>query len=701
MTASVSFAPAKGRRGAAAQDLIGQLDRNRAADHAEGSVADAGKGAKRKALLERLRVIEEKKAALARGSTSDVDVASGSKQAPVEANINGKRNTTVKEKGKRNVARKASSLSKRIQPRSVSGPGVPMEKEDALVIDVEAPPYPETAAKAKPSIGRPAKKANSAPKQRLASRRTSRSRIPSVMISKLPGEPLSDASILRCLGTSRCPTLAFARKLIATLLKEPSARPFSAPVCELWPSEAIPRYGEIVSKPMDLGTIKGRLDGIHYLRRPSSIGLSKAGSLKASERVATSPLSSASFPSGSLGSLPSLLGALGDGSPSGRSTETCAAKGGVLSSPECSFAEPKELAASPVPGDGGAPPTRESGFIFDLVAFCDDVRLCFKNCMLYCPVVEPLHACARALLGQFDDDIVSCPLPSPIVLESRVAKKEKAAGSSGALAEGANGAGVSSAVTDATSSALSCGAPFETDPSGPPKKKRCIRRKQSPPGTSTAKGSATVDSRKCAASSSLKGARPSEPTQDAKPRNVRQLRHRQEYLKRCRVRILALENGVDDVPLTRDEKARLSVRLGAVPLDKLSPLVRLVSRATGRENVSENDEIEIDLDKLAPAALREIERFVEGCVPRHVGGHPIPREKDGLAGEFGTLDAVEAEMQRVLAELKQAKARAATSSTGGGLWDASSSDSSDSASSSSGEESLSGSDSESSDDDDE
>lgn len=662
--ATVSFAPAKGRRGAAAHDLIGRLDRNRAAAVAAEATDD--KEAKRSALLLRLRAIEETRAALAKAKAeASVSVGPG---VPMQAGegshaadeFDGKPGSVV-----RGAATKTQAKAKANQSAV---------KKQRTAKSSNAAKKQAAASKA----------SSTAPTQPTASRRTPRSRVPSVMISTLPGEDPT-SGLPRCVGTSRCPTLAFVRKLVCGMLRDPSARPFSAPVFQLWPAEAIPRYSEIVVRPMDLGTVKARLDGMHYLRRPQAPGRPFS---TGANHVATSPLSSASFPSGSLGSLPSLLGSLGNGhlSDGGQtSTDNDAAIGARK--------EGKEMPESVLEAAGvdNSRPTRETGFIFDLVALCNDVRLCFNNCMLYCPVQEPLHACARALLDQFDREIVNCPVPVPIVPESKPSKKDRAAsGNAKSLNGFASGVALSSAITDATTSSLSGGAHLDVSDGcspAPPKKSRRSRKAASTP---------KQDSRNPAVSVC-----PTEVQKNSKPKlqNIRYLKRRLEYLNRCRVQLVARESGIDEVPLTHKEKARLSCRIGAVPLDKVPQLVRMVSRASGQGQVPENDEIEIDLDNLPPASLREIERFVEGCVPHHIGGQPISREKGGSGNDFDSLDAVEAEMRMVTADVERAKAaRAASPSGGGGLWDASSSESSDD--SSSDDDSLSGSDSDSSDADD-
>jgi hypothetical protein len=337
-----------------------------------------------------------------------------------------------------------------------------------------------------------------------------------------------------------------------------------------------------------------------------------------------------------------------------------------------------------------AAPTRHSGFVFDLAAFCADVRLCFTNCMLYCPTAEPLHGTARALLDKFDADIQACPPPVPVLPEPkrdrpRPAGSRPADSAAAATAAAAAAADASCAVTDTTTSALSAGSNGGgRGGSGPPAKKK--QRRSSAAAAEAAGGGpgAAAGARAAAAAG-------------APPRNARQLKRRLEYLRQARVRLVSRENGVNDVPMTHEEKTRLTNRLQHIGMDKVTQLVRILSRAGGRSAVPDkDDEIEIDLDKLPPATAREIEVFVDGCVARHVGGEPIKAGRGGIGDEFESIAEVEVEMAAATAELQQLKARRAAAASSGGLWDNSSSSGESGSGDSSDDDSSSGSESDSS-----
>jgi len=64
---------------------------------------------------------------------------------------------------------------------------------------------------------------------------------------------------------SKCKRLHFCRKIIQSLLRNTTAAPFKAPVNELWPPEAIPRYFDVITRPMDLRTVKKNLELSVYI----------------------------------------------------------------------------------------------------------------------------------------------------------------------------------------------------------------------------------------------------------------------------------------------------------------------------------------------------------------------------------------------------------------------------------------------------
>lgn len=634
----VHFAPARGAAAASAGIL--------------GRLAGGDEQATRRAeLLAKLARIEAEKAALAEDAVAEGGVVEVAADGALRAGGNGAAGVG-KGKAGTGKARKASGKTS------------------------------ASKAKAKPAKAKPVKVS-----QRTgASRRTARPRVQSVMLSNLPGEN----ECVRSSEISRCAAVMFCRKLIASMLRAPTGNPFSAPVLELWSEEAVPRYAEIVTHPMDLSTIKRRLESTHYLRQPGCCsGTGRTGdarptaSSSSCEIVATSPLSSTSNPSPSTLSFPALSGALDKtGSSSVLSTGCAGGAGG---------GDFVDLIRDDVVVTG--PPTRRTGFEFDLGSFCADVRLCFNNCLLYCPSAEPLHGTARALLDKFDLDVAECPTPMPVLPER---KREKISAKSMSVFAADANLLCDLTATDVTSSAVSAGSERPAKKSRGSAKggatKRNLSKRNSAKGTSDdVAGSVNsfVDAEEVDVKPVIELPKP------VVPEDPRSLKRRLEYLRQCRVRVVSRENGINDVPMTREEKFRLSVRMGHIPDDKVPALVRIIARSSNKPSIAEKDEFEIDLEKYSAVCLRELEAFVDGCVAPSIGGEAVNNGYADIGNEFDSVDEVEAEMAEVSAKLANVKAQRALASSSGGLWDDSSSSDGSSSGGSSGDES---SDSDSSDD---
>jgi hypothetical protein len=438
-------------------------------------------------------------------------------------------------------------------------------------------------------------------------KRTSRSRIRSVMISAMPGE----TALTSFSGISKCKALAFARKLIHAIIRKPTARPFSAPVQDLWPPSAIPRYFDVIALPMDLGTIKRRLDGTHYLTR---------------------------VPIGT----PLALGLMSDVSPSVTSN------------------------LSPAAVTAAA-----AGFVFDLAAFCEDVRLCFRNCMVYCPEQDVLFRCAKALMEEFDEEVLDAPRPAPIFPEGTVKK----------LLKDKNCAREKVKVNVSTPRTRKRPCNARSVP------KARLSSHQVPGGKhSKSRGQGKVDAKSCrtppsGTSTRKRSAAKSQATVLKVDNDAVALEERLEYLLRCRSSIAGGKHDVsgEDLQMSFEEKSRLSARLSAVPVDKICELVAILSSAAKREkNVIGTEEIEIDMDKLDLRTLRKVEELVDSCVDPKIGGRPKSgkiRKAIDLT-EFDGIVEIDGEIAALTAQLQQVKAAAGTTRAGG-LWDDSSSSESD------------------------
>lgn len=86
-----------------------------------------------------------------------------------------------------------------------------------------------------------------------------RVRTPSHRIHSQPGEQYDPQTILR-----RFPQMGFALRTLNELVKLQEARSFLLPVDKLWPFESLHSYFDVIRQPMDLGTIRGKLDNGEY-----------------------------------------------------------------------------------------------------------------------------------------------------------------------------------------------------------------------------------------------------------------------------------------------------------------------------------------------------------------------------------------------------------------------------------------------------
>ncbi|XP_018614859.1 bromodomain-containing protein 3b isoform X2 [Scleropages formosus] len=159
----------------------------------------------------------------------------------------------------------------------------------------------------------------------------------------------------------------------------------------------------------------------------------------------------------------------------------------------------------------------------------------------------------------------------------------------------------------------------------------------------------------------------------------------------------------DSLPMTYDEKRQLSLDINRLPGEKLGRVVHIIQSREPSLRDSNPDEIEIDFETLKPSTLRELERYVKSCLqkkqrkPLPGTGKKSAKSKEELAQE--KKKELEKRLQDVSGQLnnnkKPPKKEKAGSAQGGGPSRLSGS----SSSSDSGSSSSSGSSSDSSDSD--
>lgn len=230
---------------------------------------------RRKLLLQRLRDIDQKKAQL-QTTTPPTELPSPvpGKEAPSPAPSNDSV-IFVDEKPTNRYPNSASPTdvqevviavppprpaSKRIsRAKSRRRPPVPKKSPAAAVIDVDAvKPVPAKKPRAKKTQSR--KVTDPAAPKRTSSR---------VRRPRTPKADTANAFQPNAVPTptcmSKCKRYQFCKKLISSMIRNSSAGPFSAPVKELWAAEAIPRYFDVITNPMDLRTVKKKLENSAYI----------------------------------------------------------------------------------------------------------------------------------------------------------------------------------------------------------------------------------------------------------------------------------------------------------------------------------------------------------------------------------------------------------------------------------------------------
>lgn len=230
---------------------------------------------RRKALLAKLRAIDEKKAALRRNSespgagqvvTSALDpkissIFEAATPEPAEVEIVTEIPVVKHPPPPRQpVATRAPSARKKKKTPKAK-PSLSLDVSSAQnIMDLDR--FTASSPLPSPKAGSSAVSYADLPSRTRSSRRVSRPRTPSVLLNGMPGETvLSKLPV----GVLKCKRYQFCKKLVSLIMKNSSAGPFCAPVAQLWPLDAIPRYFDVITKPMDLGTVKKNLDGTLYL----------------------------------------------------------------------------------------------------------------------------------------------------------------------------------------------------------------------------------------------------------------------------------------------------------------------------------------------------------------------------------------------------------------------------------------------------
>jgi len=442
-----------------------------------------------------------------------------------------------------------------------------------------------------------------------------------------PGEPVAGALNTPTMpsGWSRDPRIKYCRRVVNELLRHPQAKPFSAPVNELWPPESIPNYFVIVKQPMDLGTVKRTLEAGGY----------------------------------------------------------------------CSF-DPTDVAA---------------GRMLALSRFESDILQVFTNAMLYNRPGDSLYQCAFSLRDEFQRLIRDMPEEAPPASKGAARR-----GNRKAKPAPAPKAKKASMPKRGSPPAAAGAAPKATAPKRLTKTKRSA--KSGAEASASLEAAATLSGGSAdvggggVRTASAAGARPSKSATLVLPQSVREIRKQLAQLQNERAYVECYSLGgvkgssafmkraamLYHVEMRFEEKERLGENISSLSVDKLGKVVQLVARkSAGRAEVNNNDEYELDMDALDNHTLREMEAYVESCLP--VAKRRTIKDVSSFSS-VGDVDSAMIRLRQHMTNILERRAAARAHRRWMGSYssedsDSSDGDSSDSGSSSSGSRS-SGSDSSSS-----
>lgn len=106
----------------------------------------------------------------------------------------------------------------------------------------------------------------------LSSRGSGRVRTPSVLLSSQPGEKLSSGAGGTGGQSPKSREVTYCLRLLKDLIRLKDGYAFSRPINQLWSVEQLPGYFDIVKMPMDLGTVKQKLEKNDYMTSKGKIG---------------------------------------------------------------------------------------------------------------------------------------------------------------------------------------------------------------------------------------------------------------------------------------------------------------------------------------------------------------------------------------------------------------------------------------------
>lgn len=534
-----------------------------------GSWVDADDETRRVELLRRLNQISAKKTQLERQSSAPERDAKrpATARAPRRSRFNDAPAALARKGGL-----PAADAEKPAQLDVGAAAAAPLDKLDLMANDTKSSPPPHA-------------------------RGPGRVRTPSVLVSSQPGE------LLRASVTAyKNQQLSYCMRIVKDMLRLKDAFAFSKPIDRLWSRDQLPGYFEMISTPMDLGTVKHRLEAGSYL--------------------------------------------------------------------------------IPTPGGGPMDAT------FDADAYSRDMRLIFNNALTYNRPGDTFYDAATKLLEKFETKFKVLPNLNDMPVEPKKSKKRKK--SSGFAGDRRRNA--ENRRRKAAAAAAKKGKTEGDSPVGAVKK-------DSAPKTKKATQSKSAAAKRASKSPTALKKRYDDMTLGELNSRLRLLEVKMNNRASSPVGANlygAQAEALYDVPMTYEDKVKLSENVGKLPADKLQKLVALASKDKNSSmEVNNNEEIELDIDGMNNETLRDMEAFVNHTLYNRRGGSGPNADigkmsKDELREEASKLSGI-FQARKNRANGKRANGSSAAGNDGDAptksLYDSDSSSDSDDSSGSSGDSS--------------
>lgn len=137
----------------------------------------------------------------------------------------------------------------------------------AMHLDVDHVPKqpPQTIDLMLVDAARPEPAATPPPTPGVGQRGSGRVRTPSVLLSSHPGEKVVSG---QSAAASKNRQLAYCMRMVKDMLRLKDGFGFSKPIDQLWAIDQLPGYFDVIKHPMDLDTVRQRLETDHYLTSP-------------------------------------------------------------------------------------------------------------------------------------------------------------------------------------------------------------------------------------------------------------------------------------------------------------------------------------------------------------------------------------------------------------------------------------------------